>query len=113
MHLFLYTDIRDLDDVLEELLNAISPHFDYSKWDQLGLYLGLYKPTLDVIEEECRGKLRKCLNECLSAWLRGEDRVREKGGPSWRSLVLALDRLGGSNCQIAANIKSKYILHCH
>jgi hypothetical protein len=29
--------------------------------------------------------------ECLAAWLKREDKVMEKGGPSWTSLIAALD----------------------
>ena len=51
----------------------------------------------------------KCFRECMSAWLRGEDKVKEtEDGPSWLSLVLALDIIGKSD--VATNIKQKY---CH
>ena len=30
----------------------------------------------------------------MSAWLRGKDKVREKGSPSWSSLATALDKEG-------------------
>ncbi|XP_019862058.1 PREDICTED: abl interactor 2-like [Amphimedon queenslandica] len=42
----------------------------------------------------------------MSAWLRGEDKVREKGGPSWSSLATALDKEGKHH--IATNIRDKY-----
>ena len=41
----------------------------------------------------------------MSAWLRGEDKVREIGGPSWSSLATALDTI---DCSIASNIRDKY-----
>ncbi|XP_019859507.1 PREDICTED: uncharacterized protein LOC109587727 [Amphimedon queenslandica] len=44
----------------------------------------------------------------MSAWLRGEDKVREKGGPSWSSLATALDKEGKHH--IATNIRNKYCL---
>ena len=43
----------------------------------------------------------------MSAWLRGEDKVKDKGGPSWLSLVVALDKMG--DYHIATNIKHKYL----
>ena len=102
--LFLYTDIRDLVDVIQELK---SNQFNYTDWYRLGLYLGLYKPALKAIEEDCRGKVKKCLMECISAWLEEQDHVKETGGgPSWLSLVSALATMGED--QIANNIKIKY-----
>ena len=45
--------------------------------------------------------------ECMSAWLKGEDKVREVGGgPCWLSLVSALDTIGEKH--IATNIRDKY-----
>ena len=109
--LLLYTheDIRDLVTVLQELTS--NQQFDYTDWYQLGLYLGLYEHTLKVIEEENRGKSKKCLMECISSWLKGEDGVRETrgGGSNWISLVVALDAMGER--EVANNIRIKYNLH--
>ena len=80
--------------------------FKYIKWFELGLYLGLYEPTLNAIEEYRRGNPIKCLRECLSAWLRKEDAVKDKGCPSWLTLVTALEKL--KEHHIAASIKAKY-----
>ena len=86
--LLLYTheDIRDLATVLQELTS--NQEFDYTDWYQLGLYLGLYERTLKAIEEDYK-KSKKCLMECISSWLKGEDGVRETrgGGSNWISLV--------------------------
>ena len=102
---YIHVDIRDLVDVFQEL--TLIQQFDYTDWHQLGLYLGLYEPTLNAIEEDCRGKVKKCLRECISAWLKEEDNVKETGGgPSWLSLVSALETMGED--RIAHNIKIKY-----
>ncbi|XP_019854684.1 PREDICTED: uncharacterized protein LOC109583692, partial [Amphimedon queenslandica] len=80
-------DIRDLATVLQELTS--NQQFDYANnWKQLGLYLGLYQPTLNAIEVNCRGQVWECLMECLSSWLKGKDGVRETrgGGSNWISL---------------------------
>ena len=101
---YTHADIRDLVDVIQELT---SKQFEYTDWYQLGLYLGLYKPTLKAIEEDCRGKVKKCLIECISAWLEEQDNVKETGGgPSWLSLASALEAMGEGD--IANNIKIKY-----
>ena len=44
----------------------------------LGLYLGLYQPTLNVIDADHRGLCMKCLMACLSAWLEKRDGVKKK-----------------------------------
>ena len=78
---------------------------DCTKWYQFGLHLGLYDPTLRAIETDYK-KTVECFRECMSAWLRGEDGVREKGGPSWSSLATALDTIEEKS--IASYIRDKY-----
>ena len=99
----MYIDITDLVNVIEELQSI-----DYTEWKTLGLYLRLNYNTLGAIEEKCRGDVKKCLMECMAAWLKGEDEVcREKGGPgpSWSSLATALEKIGAND--IARNIRAK------
>ena len=62
-------------------------------------------PTLDEINDECRSNPRKCLQECLAAWLRKEDKVTRKGGPTWTSLATALDKIGEH--KIVSDIRRK------
>ncbi|XP_019859972.1 PREDICTED: uncharacterized protein LOC109588235 [Amphimedon queenslandica] len=92
-------DISDLDDVIEGLESV-----DYTKWKTLGVHLGLYHTTLDAIKAD-HGNVKDCLMECMAAWLKGKDKVREKGGPSWSSLATALEKIGAND--IAINIKAK------
>ena len=101
----LITDIRDLDIVIKELTST--QHLLCAVWHDLGLQLGLYEPRLVDIDKKNRGDPVDCFRECMSAWLRGEDKVKETGdGPSWLSLVSALETIG-EHC-IAANIRDKY-----
>ena len=80
--------------------------FDYTDWQRLGLYLGLYEPRLKAIGKDHKDS-KDCLMKCMSAWLKGEDKVREVGGgPCWLSLVSALDTIGEKH--IATNIRDKY-----
>ena len=95
-------DITDLDDVIDSLQ---CNQFAYHRWKELGLQLGLYMPTLEDIDDKCRGNLCKCLQECLAAWLRKEDKVTSKGGPTWTSLATALDKIGEH--KIASDIRRK------
>ena len=52
--------------------------------------------TLVAIDDKYRGDLDpvKCFCECMSAWLRGEDKVKDRNGPSWLSLLSSLDTIG-------------------
>uniref|UniRef100_A0A1X7TM84 COR domain-containing protein n=1 Tax=Amphimedon queenslandica TaxID=400682 RepID=A0A1X7TM84_AMPQE len=79
-----------------------------SQWITLGISLGLYYNTLGVIEEKCRGDVQQCLLKCMAAWLRGEDKVRLKGGPSWLSLAEALEEIEEND--IAKNIRANSVL---
>ena len=94
----LIIDIRDLDIVIKELTST--QHLSCAVWHDLGLQLGLYQPTLVAIDDKNRGDPVKCFRECMSAWLRGEDKVKNK---DWLSLVLALETIG--EYHIATNIK--------
>ncbi|XP_019861714.1 PREDICTED: uncharacterized protein LOC109590234, partial [Amphimedon queenslandica] len=98
-------DIKDLDIVIEEL--TTNQHLPCAVWRRLGLQLGLYhKPRLVDIDEKHGGDPVKCFYECMSAWLREEDKVREKGRPSWSSLATALDTI--KEKPIASYIRDKY-----
>uniref|UniRef100_A0A1X7TWC2 Death domain-containing protein n=1 Tax=Amphimedon queenslandica TaxID=400682 RepID=A0A1X7TWC2_AMPQE len=97
-------DIKNLDIVIEEL--TILNHLPCHIWHDLGLQLGLYQPTLEDINKDNIGDSKKCFRQCMTAWLRGEDKVREKGDPSWSSLATALDKEGKHH--IATNIRDKY-----
>uniref|UniRef100_A0A1X7T921 Uncharacterized protein n=1 Tax=Amphimedon queenslandica TaxID=400682 RepID=A0A1X7T921_AMPQE len=97
-------DINNLDIVIKELIS--DQHLPCSVWHRLGLQLGLYDPRLVDIDKKNRGDPVECFRECMSAWLRGEDKVREKGGPSWLSLATALDTIEEKS--IASYIRDKY-----
>ena len=63
--------------------------FPETRWQDLGLRLGLHKNTLDTIERNHSGDVSRCLIECLSQWLRRAHNVDSKGG-AWDSLSDAL-----------------------
>uniref|UniRef100_A0A1X7V4W4 Death domain-containing protein n=1 Tax=Amphimedon queenslandica TaxID=400682 RepID=A0A1X7V4W4_AMPQE len=83
-------DITHLSMVLQFLTDN---HYDATAWRRLGLALGIYQLTLNKIESDARGKTEDCLIECLSAWLRQEDNVKESGIPNWYTLEKALDSI--------------------
>ena len=70
----------------------IEQKFPKSSWQSLGLQLGLYQPTLNDIDTKNRGNPTKCLQDCLAAWLKREDKVTEKGGSTLSTLVSALNK---------------------
>uniref|UniRef100_A0A1X7URY9 Uncharacterized protein n=1 Tax=Amphimedon queenslandica TaxID=400682 RepID=A0A1X7URY9_AMPQE len=99
---------------LSDVMSATKDNNDYSLSDKKEDILdalhslhstGLYDPTLNAIKKD-HGECKPCLIQCMSAWLRGEDKVREKGGPSWSSLATALDTIEEKS--IATNIRDKY-----
>ena len=56
--------------------------------------LGLLSRTLDVIKENNRRDVNSGLSDCLKEWLKEADDVKEKGVPSYYSLIQALRKLG-------------------
>lgn len=84
----LISDVNNLYEILDILKKL---QYDGTNWHQLGLLFGLLPHTLDVIERNHQGHTNThCLLECLSAWLRQEDNVKIKGGPTWYTLIQAL-----------------------
>ena len=63
---------------------------DFVDWVTLGLFLGLHKPTLDEIEQKQRGNTKM---DMLAKWLEKADKVESKGGPTWRQLISALEKI--------------------
>ena len=105
IYCLLIVDIKHLNIVIKEL--TLTQHLPCAVWHDLGLQLGLYEPTLVDIGEKHREDPVKCFRECMSAWLRGEDKVREtEDGPSWLSLVSALKAIGQHS--VATEIKEQY-----
>ena len=71
----------------------IEQKFPKSSWLSLGLQLGLYQPTLNDIDTKNKGNPTQCLQDCLAAWLRGEDKVKEKGVTTWATLSTLLNKI--------------------
>ena len=79
--------IIELIDVLDLLKRC---GFPQTRWHELGLRLGLYKNTLDVIEMNHPHNVDRQLMECLSQWLYRADNVDSKGEATFDSLSDAL-----------------------
>ena len=79
MNLFHTTAINDLQEICEHLLDV------KSRWEDLGLALGLRQPTLEQIDYEERGIDNK-KKKMLVRWLTQTD----KCVPTWENLLTAL-----------------------
>ena len=93
-------DIDDLVDVYEAV-------HDVNAWKRLGLSLGLYYHTLEIIESNHQDHTHMCKIKMLEAWLRQQDNVPQKGVPSWAVLQVALRRIGEN--MLAKRIKGMCI----
>ena len=69
----------------------------------LGLKLGLFYSTLQIIETDVR-TVNKCKREMLAAWLKGEDNSKDR---TWSTLVHALH--GMDKRLLAENIKQQHM----
>ena len=74
----------------------------------MGLKLGLHYTTLEVIEKNNIGDLSNCIMEMLAAWLKKQDSVEKKGGPTWEQLVQALS--DKEEKALAESIRVKHVL---
>ena len=96
----LIADFPELPDIRSELIHVVT------KWRSLGLALGLYFSTLEVIEYDNQGQVDKCMTEMLDAWLRRKDHVVEC--PSWRTLAEALSQPMVNKVELANRIATTY-----
>ena len=100
----LITAENDMCDVLEVI-------HDLNDWKELGLQLGLLFSSLERIDREKRGAISSCKMDMLSAWLRQQDDVSQRGVPSWSMLRAALLRMG--EYEMASRIVSGYNYSIH
>lgn len=88
--MFLSNLCIDIDD-LSEVLDSIST---LKKWKPLGSELGLSRDTIDGIEQSSEGNLYDCKVKMVKAWLKQQDSVKMKGGPTWEQLARYLKAIG-------------------
>ena len=98
--------IDRLVDVIDLLKRCGFPE---TKWDDLGLRLGLLQTTLEAIERNNHGDVSRCLTKCLSQWLRRADNVDSRGGATWDSLSTTLRSM---NEVAVADELSEFINDC-
>ena len=78
-------------------------------YHRLGLYLGLFRHTLDAISSNNKGDTDGGLRECLKAWLQKADAVwYTKGDPSIYSLISTLREIGENGVADRIDRKSEF-----
>lgn len=95
--------IADLKTVLDKL-RAVPKE----KWQELGLKLGLYQPTLNNIEYNKGRDVEACFRQCLSDWLSKKDNVEDT---TWNTLADALEEIEGRAASEA--IRSKIVVYIY
>lgn len=96
------SDLEDLVDITEYLLDLEMVHI-YN----LGLVLGLSNHKL-----KAKMKSSTFLSDIIHAWLRKEDQVKQKGEPSWKVLISALQHpqvKQAKNADHILNDKKQYL----
>ena len=98
----------DLLSVITALKNG---QFDSTKWQNLGLALGLHQTTLNVIWADTHHESEPSLLKCLEKWLSRADKVDDNkfGLPSWTSLAYTLKSLGGNKTTVDYICKSQFL----
>ena len=78
---------------------------DFNNWFRLGLKLGLRHPTLEKI---C-GNGDDCKMDMLARWLKQQDNVSSKNGPTYQQLIESLRKLGENSlvCEIERHLKKR------
>lgn len=97
--------LLDITQLVEIEGTLVTSQFPNTRWISLGLKLGLHKTTLDDIKAENKEDLRKCVLECLTMWLREADDVKNKGVPTWLTLICALKDV--EETSVAESIESE------
>uniref|UniRef100_A0A1X7T4S4 Death domain-containing protein n=1 Tax=Amphimedon queenslandica TaxID=400682 RepID=A0A1X7T4S4_AMPQE len=82
-------DITHLNNILDEL-----KLFSKDRWESFGLKAGLYQPTLNKIKANHKDDVDLCFKECLTCWLKKEDKVNEEGEPTWLRLADIVEYTG-------------------
>ena len=95
--------IAGIDD-LDEVLTVLEPVSE--KWEELGLALGLKKPTLDKIHADHHGNISKCKLHMLSYWLQWRDDC--EATCNWQSLAGALKKPTVNHKPIAESIQKRF-----
>ena len=84
-----------LKDLLKELKQVAS------KWENIGVMLGIDSGVLDNIDADNPKSCENCLREMLKVWLK-----QLAPAPSWQAVVEALDVLGEP--KLAQELKQRY-----
>ena len=81
-------------------------------WRDLGLRLGILQPTLEDIDDKRGGSPAECMYDVLSCWLERQDKVMERGVPSWNTLVHTLEHVNKAAADSIRSEKCKAACIC-
>ena len=84
---------------MKELYNDVA-----SKWNPIGIFLGISEEELSTISQREHGDPQACLMAMLRAWLH-----QTNPPASWRKIANAVDFIGKPD--IAQQIRQKYCKH--
>ena len=96
----LYEDIILVSVRVGGMYTIVSPVRD--KWKDIGLKLGLFPTTLEIIDKSNNGRTDQCLYSVLTKWLQRRDDIWKKGGTTWNVLIQALKHVGADDDVLAA-----------
>ena len=91
-------EYNDLAKVYDEI------YMVRSKWDSLGLQLGILGTDIDAVRRECRGNVEECLQKILSMWLK-----RANPKATWKALITALKSNTVGFEQLAEELEYKQV----
>ena len=82
---------------------------DFNNWWQLGIKLGLLYQTLENIDTQRRGNVGNCTMDMLASWLKQQDNVSSKNGPTYQQLIKSLSKLGENSlaCKMERYFKKR------
>ncbi len=66
------------------------------KWRTITRKLRLQNDNMDIIEDKCRGNVRKCLELAITEWLNLDYNWKKNGMPSWKKLAEVVRGVNGA-----------------
>ena len=87
----------NLKNLMAELYVTVT-----SKWEDIGILLGIEVGKLEGVKYEEKNNAQSCLREMLKLWL---NRVSPR--PTWSAIIEAIEAIG--NEQLALDLRKKHL----
>ena len=85
-----------------DLLDSL--HLKASRWEHIGIQLGLDTDVLDIIKANYPEDVVKCLTEVLKKW------YKHTTNPTWKEVLAALRAPALDEIQLAMKLEQKFSL---